>query len=132
MMRRHRCILPAMVNEVRRYIENRLASGVIMNSKFPWASPVVLARKKNGKLRMCIKYRAPNNGTIKDYYAIPRTEDILFDSTWFFTFDTKSWYHQIEIEKKHKERTAFTLGSLGFNEFNKTRFGLCNSPTTYQ
>lgn len=36
----------------------------------------------------------------------------------------KSGYHQIEIEEQHKERTAFTVGPLGFFEFNKMSFGL--------
>jgi len=46
--------------------------------------------------------------------------------------DMKSGYHQIEVEEQHKERTAFTVGSLGFYEFNKMPFGLSNSPATYQ
>lgn len=44
----------------------------------------------------------------------------------------KSGYHQIEIKEKHKERTAFTVGPLGFYEYNSMAFRLANAPATYQ
>ena len=44
----------------------------------------------------------------------------------------KSGYYQVEIEESHKERTAFTLGPLGFWEHHRLAFGLSNSPSTYQ
>ena len=44
----------------------------------------------------------------------------------------KSGYHQVEIAEEHKERTTFTVGSLGFYEYNRMPFGLTNAPATYQ
>ncbi len=44
----------------------------------------------------------------------------------------KSGYFQIEIDEQHKERTAFSVGPLGFFEFNRLPMGLSNSPATYQ
>lgn len=132
---RHRRIPPSMVDEVRKHIEELLSSGIIRKSKSPWASNVVLVRKKNGKLRMCVDYRMLNKKTIKDSYALPRIEevfDILNGSTLFSTIDMKSGYHQVTVEESHKSRTAFTVGPLGFYEYNKMPFGLSNSPATYQ
>ena len=57
---KHKIIPPAMIDEVRRHIEELLSSGVIRKSKSPWASNVVLVRKKNGKLRLCVDYRMLN------------------------------------------------------------------------
>ena len=69
-----------------------------------------------------------NKRTVKDSYALPRIEevfDILNGAKLFSTIDMKSGYH-------HKCRTAFTVGQLGFYEYNKMPFGLSNSPATYQ
>ena len=44
----------------------------------------------------------------------------------------KSGCHQVEIEENHKQRTAFTVGPIGFYEHNRLPMGLCNSPATYQ
>ncbi|KAK3103801.1 hypothetical protein FSP39_021997 [Pinctada imbricata] len=44
----------------------------------------------------------------------------------------KAGYHQIAIAEEHKERTAFTVGPLGFFEYNRMAMGLSNAPATYQ
>ena len=132
---RHRRVPPSMIEEVRQHIEQLLAAKVIRPSKSPYTSNVVLVRKKNGKLRLCVDYRQLNNITIKDSFALPRMEEIfdcLHGAKYFTTIDMKSGYHQIEVEESHKERTAFTVGSLGFYEYNQMPFGLTNSPATYQ
>ena len=43
-----------------------------------------------------------------------------------------SGYNQLVIEEEYKCRTAFTVGHLGFYEYNRMPFGLTNSPATYQ
>lgn len=132
---KYRRIPPAMIDEVRTHIQELLASGVIRASHSPFSSNVVLVRKHDGSLRLCIDYRQLNSRTVKDNYALPRVDEILdsLSGNRFFTvLDMKSGYHQIEIEESHKERTAFTVGTLGFYEFNKMSFGLANAPATYQ
>lgn len=59
------------------HIEQLLSAGIIRKSKSPFASNVVLVKKKDGTIRMCVDYRMLNKRTIKDSYALPRIEDIL-------------------------------------------------------
>lgn len=132
---RHRRIPPTLYSEVRDCLADMLDSGVIRPSSSAWASPMVLVRKSDGSLRMCIDYRGINRVTKKDAYALPRIEetlDTLGGAKYFSCIDLKSGYWQVEVEEAHKERTAFTAGPLGFFEFNKMPFGLCNSPATFQ
>lgn len=76
-----------------------------------------------------------NKRTIKDAYALPRIEEVfdcLQNSKYFSVIDMKSGYHQVDVEEAHRERTAFTVGPLGFYEYVKLPMGLSNSPATYQ
>lgn len=59
-------------------IQEMLKKGIIQSSSSPFASPVVLVRKKDGGWRLCIAYRGLNKITIKNRYPIPLMED-LFD-----------------------------------------------------
>lgn len=102
-----------MFKEVRDHLQQLLTAGIIRKSKSPFSSNVVLVRRKNGDLRMCVDYRQLNNKTKKDAYTLPRIEEILDSlsgNSYFTALDAKSGYHQIEIKESHKEKTAFTVG----------------------
>ena len=132
---RSRRIPPALFEEVREHLKEMLACGVIRESSSPWASNVVLVRKKDGSLRFCLDFRRLNKRTVRDAYALPRIEDTLDalnGSCWFSTLDLKSGYWQVEVEERDKPKTAFTVGPLGFFECNRLPFGLSNSPATFQ
>jgi len=127
---RYRRIPPSMYDEVKVYLQQLLDMNIIRPSHSPWASNVVLVKKKDNSLRMCVDYRMLNKNSKKDSYALPRIEellDCLSGNRFFSVIDMKSGYHQVEIFEDHKERTAFSVGPLGFYEF-----GLTNSPATYQ
>jgi hypothetical protein len=47
----------AKIQELRSQVEALLADGRIVVSNSPYGAPILFARKKNGKLRMCIDYR---------------------------------------------------------------------------
>ncbi len=65
----------ALAGEETKAIDQLLQQGVIQESCSPWASPIVLVKKKNGKIRPCVDYRKLNMVTKKDAFPIPRTQD---------------------------------------------------------
>ncbi len=76
----------------------------------PWASPIVLVRKKDNSFRFCIDYRKLNV-THKDAYPLPWIDDTLntmAGSKWFSTLDLASWYWQVEVAKKDLPKTVLS------------------------
>ena len=114
--------------------QDMLAHNVIQPSTSPWASPIVIVRKKDGSARFCVDYRKLNAITRKDAYPLPRiddTLDTLSGSQWFSTLDLLSGYWQVEVAEGDRDKTAFATQS-GFCEFKVMPFGLCNAPATFQ
>ena len=132
---RYRRIPPHLYEEVRKHLQDMLDIGAIRKSNSPWASAVVLVRKKDGSLRFCIDLRKLNERTVRDAQSLPRIEeslDCLNGSRLFTSLDLKSGYWQVELEEASKPLTAFTVGPLGFYECDRMPFGLTNAPATFQ
>lgn len=101
---------------VRRHLQSLLDAGVIRESESPFSSPIVVVKKKNGDIRLCVDYRKLNLQTITDAYALPNLEETfsaLSGAQWFSVMDLKSGYYQIEMEESDKQKTAFVC-PLGF------------------
>ena len=127
-------IPPHQYEEVRKHFNEMLEIGAIRKSNSPWASVVVLVRKKDGSLRFCIDLRKLNARTVKDAYSLARIEDSLDSlngSCIFTSIDLKTGYWQVEMDPKSIPLTAFTVGPLGFYECVKMLFRLTNAPATF-
>ncbi len=74
---RYRRIPPSDYELVKTHIGQLLEAQIIRESCSPYASPVVLVRKKDGSLRMCVDYRQLNSKTRKDAFPLPRIEETL-------------------------------------------------------
>lgn len=80
---------------IHRKAQKLLDADLIELSHSPWASPVILVRKKDGSYRFCIDYRRLNSITIKDAHPLPRVDDsldALSGATLFSTLDLSSGY----------------------------------------
>ncbi|CAF2224972.1 unnamed protein product [Rotaria magnacalcarata] len=119
-----------IASEVKKMLDN----GIISPSHSPWASPVVIVKKRDGSPRFCIDFRRLNSITRKDVYPLPRIDDViekLNGSTIFSKLDLRSGYFQVPLAADERDKTAF-ITTDGLWQFNRLPQGLKNSPSVFQ
>ena len=88
----------------------------------------------NGKIQVCIDYKAFNKRTQKDHFPLPFINTILDEVAGheLYTFmDGYSGYNQISIAPKDHHKTVF-ITPWGTFIYVVMPFGLCNAPSAFQ
>ena len=104
-----------------------LESGAIRPSQSAWYNAVVLMQKKDGGLHFCINFCCLNAHMKKDSYPLPRIQEALeslVGTRHYSCLDLKSRFWQIRMEEALKQYTTFTVGNLGFFEYDWMPFEL--------
>ncbi len=86
--------------ELKRQCTKIFKEGKVRISKSPYAAPIVMVRKSDGSIRVCIDYRVINERTVKDSFPPPRIDDLidqLRDATCITHLDLRSAYNQVKM-----------------------------------
>ena len=119
---------------VDQELRDMVKEGVIEPSKSSWASPIVIVKKKDNSLRVCVDYRKLNAETEIDAYPMPRIDDILDQigqAKYLSTLDLARGYWQVPVANEDRHKTAFTT-PFGLYQFTVMPFGLSGTPATFQ
>ena len=122
----------SMRESLKKDIADMMKMGVIRESDSPYASPVVVVKKKDNTNRVCVDYRRLNKLTVIDLEPMPTAEHLfqrLSGDKFFTKIDLSKGYWQITIPEEDIPKTAFVTPD-GSYEFLKMPFGMINSAAT--
>ena len=129
--------LPVAMKEPVRQEWTRLEKlGIIAREDGPvdWTSPIVIAHKKNGKIRVCIDPRELNKHLQRTPHPVPTVEGFLPDvrnAKVFSKCDVKNGFWHVGLDEASSRLLTF---ATPFGRFRWTRmpFGIAPAPEIFQ
>lgn len=118
---------------IRTIIAEWRQAGIVTDTQSPYASPVLLVKKKNGESRLCVDFRQLNAVTERVHFPLPNIDDHLAqirDSELFIVLDLAHGYLQIPLAADAREKTAI-ITPEDTVEFTRMVFGLMNGPAFF-
>jgi len=122
------------LEELWNYIKQNGERGWIRETYSDRGSPIMFVKNKDGKLRLCVDYRALNYVTKNDRYPLPligEALDRLRTAKYYTKLDIKDAYHNVRIKEGDEWKTTFTT-KYGTYEYLVMPFGLTNAPAAFQ
>jgi hypothetical protein len=98
------------LGELKKQLEVLLEKQFMRLSVSSWGAPLLLVKKKDGSMRLCVDYRQLNKVTIKNRYPLPRIDDLmdqLVGAEVFSKIDLGTGYHQIRVKAEDMSKTVF-------------------------
>ncbi|XP_050495327.1 uncharacterized protein LOC126876528 [Bombus huntii] len=87
---------------VRERIDELIRAKIVRPSNSPFASPILLVKKKDGSDRLCVDFRALNKNTVANRYSLPLIADQiarLQKARYFISLDMASGFPFILIRR---------------------------------
>nr|KYP41907.1 Transposon Ty3-I Gag-Pol polyprotein [Cajanus cajan] len=124
---------PAELSELKKEVEELLEKKMIRPSVSPREAPVLLVKKKDGGVRLCVDYRYLSKLTIKNKYPLPMIDDLMDQLRGAYVFskiDLRFGYHQIRVKEKDIPKIDFRT-RYDHYEYVVMPFGVTNAPTIF-
>uniref|UniRef100_A0ABD2WA71 Reverse transcriptase domain-containing protein n=1 Tax=Trichogramma kaykai TaxID=54128 RepID=A0ABD2WA71_9HYME len=129
-----RRLSPAEKVKVREQIDVWVCNGIVKPGASEYAAPLVVAWRKDGRIRVCIDYKRLNNVVERDHNPLPLIEDAVdatAGSVVHSVMDLKDGFFHIDVAEDSQKYLAFVT-PWGQYIPSKALFGFCNSPPVFQ
>ena len=129
--------LPIAIRElVQGKLDEMETEGIIAKvaEPTPWVSSMVVVRKKNGDVRICIDPRDLNQAIKRCHYLMPTIEEIvarLPRAKIFSVLDAKSGFWQVKLSEESCKLTTFNT-PFGRYYWKRMPFGIKSAPEVWQ
>jgi hypothetical protein len=113
-----RPISPLLLLVIEKEIKNLLDAKIIIPLRYSkWIANLVIVRKKNGEIKLCVDFRNLNKCSNKDNYPLPKMEHLLqriLGATVMSFLDGFSGYNQVFVHPDDQEKNYlyYSLGHL--------------------
>lgn len=135
MRQRVRQIPEAYREEVGKMLGEMLDLGVIERvAESEFYSQLLVVRKKDASLRLCVDFRALNALTVRNRHPLPLIRELVMKlkgKKVLGVLDLASGYWQTPLEENSRKYTVFAT-TQGLFQFTRVAFGLCNAPSYFQ
>ncbi|GJV88902.1 reverse transcriptase domain-containing protein [Tanacetum coccineum] len=126
---------PKRVAAASKEVEELRKARILREKRYQtWVANTAMVKNTDGAWRMCVDFTDINKACSKDCYSLPEIDwkvDSLSDFKLKCFLDAYKGYHQIQMAKEDKHKTAFHAPQ-GVYCYQKMPFGLKNAGATYK
>jgi hypothetical protein len=130
-----RHINPKLASQIQKELQKMVDAGIITPIKYSsWMLNLVVVRKKNDEICLCVDFRNLNQSSLKDNYPLPNMEHLLQRVTgarMMSMLDGFSGYNQVLLKREYQLKTTFTT-PWGTFMYLRMSFGFMNVGATFQ
>ena len=129
--------IPVPLREsLKEELSRLVTDGVLtpVSEPTPWVSSMVVARKKNGGVRICLDPKDLNKAIKRSHYPLPTIEEVatrLARAKVFMVLDAKSGFWHVKLDDPSSYLTTFNT-PFGRYRWLRMPFGLNSAPEIWQ
>ena len=126
----------ALREKVTKKVEDLISKDIVERVHGPtsWISPVVVAPKSSGDIRLCVDMRKANEAIVRERIPMPTVDEVLENlngSSVFSKLDLRLGFHQIELDEESRHTTTFGTHD-GLCRYKRLSFGVNSALEKYQ
>ncbi|XP_068245439.1 uncharacterized protein [Palaemon carinicauda] len=117
----------SLLDEFNKEVDRMIDMDIIQPSTSDYCSPVVIVRKPNGSIRLCVDFRALNKYSEFDAEPMPSINDDLHKmngAKYFTELDLCKGYWQVPLDPRAMKFTAFSTNKSWSNHLNHIKLVL--------